>query len=355
MSVNIADPFTETLLFEAILLGFLLLSIRKSSTSIALTPDHTNELKGFAILAIIFSHISFFLVNDQKFLYPVNIWAGLGVNLFLILSGYGLTVSALKKPLSLDHFYRKRLLRLFAPLWLTLVVFLILDATILQRTYPVAYTIQSLVGFFPTDDVTSDLNSPLWYFTLILFYYLIYPIVTYRWLIFISPLLIILISQFLLQQRLPVNEWVLNLYKLHYLAFPLGIFIALITQKLSWPRLKLATPLRPILLFLALAVFLYTSFHSNVGVNITSEQQTSLICALALIAVFTLKTFKLKLLEVFGLYSYEIYLIHFPLLSRYHYLYNYLPAFLATLVSLAMFLLISFFIQKTVKLTIKND
>jgi len=39
----------------------------------------TQELKGLAILSIVFAHIAYMLVSDSRFLYPLSVAAGVGV------------------------------------------------------------------------------------------------------------------------------------------------------------------------------------------------------------------------------------------------------------------------------------
>lgn len=108
----------------------------------------TAELKGFAILAIVFSHIGYFLVTDDRFLFPLTIFAGVGVNLFLFLSGYGLTLSKMKSEETLWQFYKKRLPIVLLPFWVALVAILITDFFVLGISYPTSSIIQNFSGIF---------------------------------------------------------------------------------------------------------------------------------------------------------------------------------------------------------------
>lgn len=93
MTILINNPVQSTVIFSIffILIFLFTLRLRKNETTVQLV--HTQELKGLAILAVIFSHIGYFLANDDRFLFPFSIIAGVGLNLFLFLSGYGLFVS----------------------------------------------------------------------------------------------------------------------------------------------------------------------------------------------------------------------------------------------------------------------
>ena len=65
----------------------------------------------------------------------------------------------------------------------------------------------------------------------------------------------------------------------------------------------------------------------------------------AIIALFIIKRVEFRLFSLFGLYSYEVYLIHWPLMYHYDVFYRYLPAWLATIAYLALFIVISWLIK----------
>lgn len=345
MQIKIENPVLQTIIFGLLFFTVLILMMRKTHKEYSFDYSLTQELKGFAILAIIFSHIGYFLSEDHQFLFPLSIWAGVGVNLFLFLSGFGLTVSTLKSGLDLKNFYKKRLIKLFLPLWIVLFLLIGIDLIVLHRSYPLFTLIQSFLGFFPKADLFQDLNPPLWYFSLIFFYYLTFPLVFRKRIIYLTPLILLIIPFFLLQLSLPINPGVLSLYKLHFVSFPLGVFFGLITQhKIPFPLL--GSNLKYIFVPLFITVFIYTSFKSGVDTGKLPEQTTSLITMFSIIFLFLIKKVEFRLLNLFGKYSYEIYLIHWPILSRYDLFYNYLPAYLATLLYLGLFLTVGYFINR---------
>ncbi|MCM1177493.1 MAG: acyltransferase [Ruminococcus flavefaciens] len=71
--------------------------------------DYTTALKGVAILLIMACHVSGNWMGG-RLLTP---WGGIGVSLFLIVSGYGLNESYRKN--GLNHFWRKRIGRVYIP------------------------------------------------------------------------------------------------------------------------------------------------------------------------------------------------------------------------------------------------
>jgi peptidoglycan/LPS O-acetylase OafA/YrhL len=279
---------------------------------------------------------------------------------FLFLSGMGLTFSSIKNPLSIFKFYLKRLSRLFIPMWIVLTLFLTMDFFFLHTSYPLKSIWQSYLGFFTAADLFKSINSPLWYFTLILFYYLIFPLIFHRKLAYLAPMILLLLPYWLLKKSflleyLDIN--VINLYSVHFVSFPLGVFFALLIQDKNLGRLRfhfknlfLRSNLTLLLVPIFLGVFAYTSINSGVGLEKEIEQTTSLITMFSIIFVFIAKSIEFRLFHLFGKYSYEIYLLHWPLLARYDLFYTHLPAALATGIYLAEFILLGYLLQKTTNL-----
>lgn len=359
MMISLSDTLPQTSLFIALFLGALLLTSRRRLERCTLSPHMTAELKGVAILAVIFAHIGHFLVEDHRFLVPLSLSAGVGVNLFLVLSGYGLTYSMMRRSSSLLEFYRRRVSRIFIPLWIALFAILFIDRVFLDISYPIKTMAHAFVGFFPQANIYEDINAPLWYLTIALFYYAIYPILFFKRFPIVSSLLITATGYAVTKQLLPVDEDVLDTYRLHVFAFPLGVFCAAVfcteitrlkngikklTDLLSQPGYA------PLLIRIACATILslvvaYTTIHANIGKEASLEQRTSLVTTMALIGIFILKPFEIRFLSLMGRYSYEMYLIHWPLLYRYDLFYSWLPGAIATWTSLLFFLGMSHLIQ----------
>lgn len=359
MQISVQDPILQTIIFSILFLIAITLTTRKLVTSFNLTPSQTNELKGLAILMVIFGHTGYFLSTDTRFLYPLSIASGVGVNMFLFLSGFGLTMSSLKSNLNPPSFYLKRLSKIYTPMWVVIAILLVLDFLLLGKTYTFETVWQSFLGFFPNADIFTSVDSPLWYFTFIISYYLIFPWILIKRQPIISAVIILAVSYFILNYvTLPINKDVVTLYKVHYLAFPLGMMFAALLQSPLKNKLKLSLPTNQTvwaLRFLLIAALLYiigfTAINSGIGVNLRAEQQASLITMFALVILIMLKPIQSNLLILFGIYSYEIYLIQWPLMYRFDFLYKYIPASLATLVYLLVFIMLGFILTKLIKLT----
>ncbi|MCK9361162.1 acyltransferase [Patescibacteria group bacterium] len=332
----ISDPSQQTWWFILILILAILITIRPNK-EIVLSKNTTLELKGFAILAVVFGHIGFFLSQDDRFLFPLSIFAGVGVNLFLFLSGFGLTRSAKARPFTIWSFYRDHAPKLFVPLWIVLSV-LFMGDTFLGIHYPWETVVQSFLGYFPRADLAENVNAPLWYFTLILAYYLVFPLVYIKKLPLASALIIGVLGYIAAEQILPLNPSVLDpdvliLYRLHIWAFPLGMLLAAAIQRPYQLKLKHTVSLATFRLLSASVVCLFIawlSLNAGVGQGVWIEQKNSLVLMLCVIGVFLLKPFDVLFFRLFGRYSYELYLLHWPMMYRYDLYFFWLPASLAT-------------------------
>jgi peptidoglycan/LPS O-acetylase OafA/YrhL len=350
MQISISDAVFQTQIFIVVFVGSLLLSLKKRP---ALNFDNslTEELKGFAMLAIVFSHIGYFLVSDHQFLFPISVAAGVGVNLFLLLSGYGLTISALEKPLSILEFYKRRLSRLYIPLWIVLVSLIAIDFLLLHITYPISYILQGFAGIYLTSNPSVDIDSPLWYFTLILFFYLIFPLIFRKSKPLLTGLAILILSWVLLQLPLPLHADNINLYKLHFLSFPLGIMLASIKDKWRWHIPKLV---QFGFLVLTFGAFCYFAYYSGVGQGAFKEQAISVLSVFLILSAFILKNFKFQILNLVGKYSYEIYLLHWPIMFRFENLFGVFPAAIAVIIYLIEFIILGYLLQNLTKLILSK-
>ena len=346
MQISIANPIEQTVIFVLISAIFFALSYTPKKNYSSL--DLTQELKGLAILCIIWAHIGYGLSTNQSFLFPLSILSGVSVNLFLFLSGYGLTASQLKREGTIYSFYKKRLTKIFIPFWIVLIIFLVLDYIILSIHYSPQFIIQSLIGIFNSASMFTDFNSPLWYFSLILLYYLLFPLIFFKRYPWVSAIFLYLTVWFLVQSNFEFLEGVIGLYEVHMLAFPLGIIAAwLVSTKASYAQsfTNACSKLSGLSYYAIITILLfsisYFALHGNIGSKAILEESTSIGIMFAIILLFILKKRESKLLSLFGLYSYEIYLFHWPLLSRYDLLYKELPAWLVTLLYLFIFIAIA--------------
>jgi len=360
MLISITNPIQATWIFSIIFFVALFIFIKPRKIIEWFPSSLTTELKGLAIIMIVLSHIGYFLVTDTRFLWPLSIMAGVGVNLFLLLSGFGLTASQMQKDLTIWQFYKKRLLKLFVPFWLVLIVLFGLDFFVLNHGYSLSYTLKSFLGIFTHADLYADINSPLWYFTFIIGYYLLFPLVFIKkqpWL----TAIILCAAGYLLINFAPTSlDYVIHLYRIHVIAFPLGIFAAWGVTKLKSPEIleKLSRGWRSFgyyfVMLILFGVFVYANYNSGVGGTPANEQWMSLIAVIAISLVFILKKIEFRLFYWVGIYSYEIYLWHWPIMYHYDFLYRFMPSWLATVLYLVFFVGLGWASSKFIELITKK-
>lgn len=345
----LATPFGATVAVAVVLATALVASMRRRVNHEILPLSVSQELKGLAILLVVFGHVGYFLIPDHRFLFPLSAASGVGVDLFLFLSGYGLTAASFARSITFRRFYKERFLRIYIPLWITLLIFFILDLVVLHKTYGLSYILSSVVGFFPSANLWSDINSPLWYFTLIVGYYVLFPLVYSKRYPWFAALSLLLAGYAVTNLDTPLLNGVHQLYHLHIMAFPLGIIAAWIVSclpgQIAFFRNRWDGVLRRLLLIALAFIACYLVYYSGVGKGILVEQLISLLAVLAIVGVFLLKRFSVGLLFLFGVYSYKIYLLHWPILARYDLLYAYLPAWAATVLYLVMFLVLGYVVK----------
>jgi peptidoglycan/LPS O-acetylase OafA/YrhL len=357
------------ILICAVLAAAVLSTLRRTEPREIVPVDASQELKGLAILSIVFAHISYMLVTEKQYLYPLSIAAGVGVDIFLCMSGYGLTVGMLKRRQAPLEFYRRRLIKVFIPLWVALVILFAADALFLQRYYPPLYMLQSLLGWFPRADSMADVNSPFWYISWLLLFYVLFPLLFMPARPWLTALLLAAIANILAvvdPLRLQV-DW---LHHLHTNAFSLGILAAWFLREVPGQRNALVEKLRelrnspvltaiPLLLLIGLAAYL-TAHHAAIewprssslleGAGFEAgdfiEQLASLGALVALLVVAILKRVESRFLHLFGVYSFETYLLHWPLLSRYDVFFRHLQPWLAPFVWLAVFIGAGWLLQR---------
>ena len=366
MPITLTDDIYQTnLIVIAVLIAVLLLTFKRSKHTDLFPISVTQELKGLGILTVVFAHFAYMLVTNADFLFPLSIIAGVGVDLFLFMSGYGLTVGMLKKPLPIFEFYKRRVIKIFIPFWVALILIFAANAIFLDIHYTVPYMIQSLLGWFPTAEGFDDVNSPFWYITWMMMFYVLFPLVFSTKRPWLSAIILAVIAT-LIGVYNPLNMGDNWLHRLHTVAFSLGIVFAWILFETKDKENKFVAHLKEfrnkakimpyVIIALMLGVVVYMSLHTTanhwptltaiLGKGYFVDQLTSIILMFAFIVIFSLKKFDNKFLSIYGLYSFEVYLIHWPLIGRYDIFFDYLPSWAAVIAWLVTFIVVSWLLQK---------
>lgn len=125
-----------------------------------------DELKGLAILLVVLYHAGGVLVWQNL------LHGDLGVDIFVILSGIGLTLSArAEAPIA---FMRRRLVRIMPAYWIALTLYWALNTHYLQHHYTPTNVILHYIGIHGWfgDSVAMSINDSFWFITLIITLYL---------------------------------------------------------------------------------------------------------------------------------------------------------------------------------------
>ena len=368
---NDVASFTTLQLSTFVVIAFAILvlftTLKQSTHSDVFPVSVTNELKGLGILTVVFAHFAYMKVTNADFLFPLSIIAGVGVDLFLFMSGFGLTVGMLKRPMKTVDFYKKRVIKIFIPFWIALIIMFIADAVFMDKTYSVGYIIKSMLGFFPTADGFGDVNSPFWYITWMIMFYLLYPLVFFKDKPWLSAIILAVIATIIGTFNIfdLGSNW---LHRLHTVAFSMGIILAWLLQVKEGEKNRFieyikdfrdnSKDMKYIVIAIMFVIVFYVSQRTGagswpaltaiLGQGFFVEQLMSIVIMLAFTVIFILKKVDSKFLTMYGVYSYEVYLIHWPLMAKYDIFFVYLPAWAAVIAWLVAFILVSMLLPRLV-------
>lgn len=186
----------------------------KENRLLTLSLNDTQVLKGVALLLLLCHHCWYtgegfddIFVLGQPVFKQIGIFGKLCVSLFVFLSGYGLTIGAMKNNGVGDvkSFYRKRYFKLMVNYWFIWLLFVPLGVFVFDRTFPAVYgdnyLLKALADFFGVHSVvigsSHGYNATWWFYSCIILLYSLYPIIwKYRNFWFLIIPLTLLIPEF---------------------------------------------------------------------------------------------------------------------------------------------------------------
>ena len=132
------------------------------------------SLRGVAFLLVFVSHCTLFTNKTGGNLFG---WTGaLGVELFLILSGY-LSFKTFQGVINIKEYYRKKLARFFPLHWLTLLLAIPLYFPLSYKDFlKIIINGFLLQSWIPSYGVYFSINPVSWYLSIMVFFVLITPI-----------------------------------------------------------------------------------------------------------------------------------------------------------------------------------
>jgi len=256
--------------------------------------------------------------------------SGLGfhaVGVFIILSGWTLMQSTMRRAesgsIAWGGWYRARFLRLYPMYWVAHLVYLV--SPFVARLEPVDDRIVlSLLGlrFIDIQMNFMYLNAAWWYFSMLIQFYLIFPLLfwtarrTGPWLFLIIGCAAGFFARYILLVVWPQNGlWVLGGFAICRLPeFALGMSLAMwhrqSAARVEWFLLRGAGFVIGLILYPA-ALLLYDGLEPYIFVDFA----TGACCMLEIVGIagiISLFNNPAKLFGLVGLYSYGLYLIHQP-------------------------------------------
>ena len=330
----IPSPEIANLIILCLVFLVTAVSIKKVKTTL-LDRTQTAQLRGIAIILVVVGHL-WSHVSAEPLTLPL---AGRAVALFLVLSGFGLTRSLHRKPLAVGEFISKRMMRVMLPYWAATFVFLALDWILLEQQYSTVGIVTTLAGINVTP-VLQRIDYVRWYITLLLVWYVLFLLANRLLSKSRAVLLMFFASVVLIVLRMQGLFPLGNIS--HLIAFPLGCLLAhhgdaisewtLDRRKLRWLVAILFVASGAAIIFVGFitpasggSIWFLRLFVGNLDGIVFSA---FLIFAVGLLGHCGIVS---RFLAFTGDISYELFLIHGPLLIKYNPILILLPAGLVSL------------------------
>ncbi len=319
-------PTLSNLCILACLICASLLTFKRRDTASSfLDTVQTTQLKGLAILLVVIGHLWVHVTTKAA----VPILGGYSVSVFLIMSGYGLTLSVKRK--GINDFFRSRVSRVMLPYWIATLVWLSLDIFLLDKSYSNFELFMTLIGVNISRHVVR-IDYVRWFITLLLIWYIIFYI-SHRTMapsrsVYLQLFIGFVLCIFNLAGLFPVGKT----YQI--IAFPIGCLLAHFIEQLrplvSTKRLLVAFAISAVVMIIAGPIMIE---FKELGGGLAPMLKRALFENLFSLAFFVVLT---VILSAFGSYcsqflwycgiiSYELFLIHGPVLIKYNMVFPLMP------------------------------
>ena len=317
------DLVNNTIFLTFFLIVLLSLKKDKGLAGDYLGHTQTDQLKGLAIFLVIVGHLWVHVADRMAHI----VLSGDGVTVFLMLSGYGLTISW-SQDVTFGGFFAKRLKRVMIPYWIATVVILMIDWVLLDRHLDAVPIIMTALGINVTRTLT-HLDYVRWFVTFILLWYGLFYFAR-RYLRLDRAVLALLIVGLPL---LPLNYYVLHFGWYQFFAFPIGCAVAVYRSKIieiykSRKRLLVTLSVTAAGVILAYKAALHEEHIRaaiftrvpNIVLAYVNDAVSIILCLAALLLNMRLGEggYYSRLLVVMGRYSYELFLLHGVFLIKYN-------------------------------------
>ncbi len=333
-----------------LILFFLVVTIKKRPTKF-LDRVETNQLKGIAIIFVVFGHLWVHVCKNN----PSIVLSGDAVALFLILSGFGLSMSLTKNPVIKKDFFFKRTKRVMIPYWFATALIFLLDYIFLDRFYSITDTIATSVGI-NLNSTTQHIDYVRWYITFQLFWYFIFSLAFSMLQQKTGVIVLFAISIILI----PLDYYFLKFGWYQLFAFPAGCLIGRYYFQIKDVFIKKKGQMLILSIGGLIFVVLFKIVFFPVLVKIIPyiackvfKEMASIIFSLSMVAIIAYmgaRQYYSKALDILGTYSYEIFLLHGVFLIKYNLIQfknDYIVLSIQFMTFLCMVLLISFLFKRS--------
>jgi len=339
--INIASPtLTFGIIFTIILILIGITS--KNNNNSFFDTQTTASLRGVAVLFLIFGHLSYVCLKQEMVFHLGGYWA---VIIFLFISGYGLYQRYELNNIG-GSFWKKRISKLYPPLWITLALFIFLNYFLLNVSYPLQEILFNMSGITLNK---LPINPPTWFVEYIILQYLIY------WLISKLPFadIIKLVGLFVICFCIAILACIPTINYLWWtqytIAFPVGALFgkyqkqirAFITKYLK-NQIFLLIPL-----IILSVIFLYwDDFLPDIFYLRTIKPLALIIPIILTLIIYERINLQSTFLIFLGNYSYEIYLLHVPFMTNYDYFLFREPLYIFFFAYFVSLLILSYILSK---------
>lgn len=285
------------------------------------TREDTNQIKGIAILFVIFNHLFYtpkglytdIYIGNIDLIYYISHVGRVSIGMFVFFSGYGLFQSQKKRKVGLKSFYLKSYTKLYFNYWFIWLLFVPIFFLFFNNSLSLVYKdhifIRMIINLLGLQDIFNffGVNPTWWFMTCIILLYFLYPYLKvlldkFDWRIpfflFIFSLFSINISFLGITPYQPIKDLLFT--------FVLGMFCA---KQNIFVRINNKINKKWIFILL-LVLLLVLSIYLSILLTTKSHIVTDGIITILIAQILFLFKSNSKILAFIGRHSFNIFLFH---------------------------------------------
>ena len=218
--INISHSLSNNILIIFVFILLTLIFQRKDEPSDPLSSIQTTQIRGLAMLFIVLGHL-------WTHVSATPVWpnfAGISVNFFLFISGFGLTTSYCLHEKTIISFMKNRIRRVMIPYWIATFLIIALDIVFVGNTLGINDLMMTFAGV-NLNISTQRFDYVRWYITFQLVWYLLF-IFLFRYFSSRLALIFLLVIAFILFVS---DYYIFHFGWSHFFAFQIGCFVAVLS------------------------------------------------------------------------------------------------------------------------------